>query len=172
VTGVAFSPDGKSVASVGLDRGAKVFDAGSGKVTGAYREHQAPLYAVTFLGEGKGVLTAGRKALHQWSVADGKKGGEGPGEGDVLKVLLHRDQVFLAGSERKVIQLGVSGFKQTRVFEGASDWIYALAVDPVAGWVAAGCYDGSVLIWNLADGKLVQRFQASPGVPPAVASSR
>ena len=172
VTAVAFSPDGTLVASVSLDRGAKVFNATTGKLVTTYREHQAPLYAVAFTQDGKEVLSAGRdKAAHQWNVAEGKKQRELGGLGDILKLLPNEDQIYLAGSAKKLSQAGAADLKPGRGFEGSTDWIYSLTLDPNTQRLAAGSYDGNVTVWNLADGKQLNHFNASPGYSPASQSA-
>jgi WD40 repeat protein len=172
VTSVAFSPDGSKVASVGLDRGAKVFDVETGKLAGIYREHQAPLYAVAFSPDGTQILSAGRdKAVHQWNIADGKKARELGGQGDVLKLLVSKDQTYLAGSGAKLVQAAAADLKLSRSLEGPRDWIYSVAIHPATQRIAAGCYDGTVAVWNLADGKLVASFCASPGYSAKTAAA-
>ena len=173
VTAVAVSPDSKLVASVGLDRAAKVFDAASGKLVATYRDHQAALYAVAFTPDGKQVMTAGRdKALHEWNVSDGKKVRELGGQGDILRLLVSGDQIYLGGSGKKVTQATAADLRAGRMFNGQNDWVYSEAIHPATQRIAAGGYDGTVVIWNLADGKPVTSFIASPGYKPdAVAAS-
>ena len=173
VTAVAFSPDGKQIACVSLDRTAKVFAAASGKLVATYRDHQAPLYSVAFTPDGKQVLTAGRdKAIHLWNVSDAKKQRELGGRGDVLRLLVSGSQVYLGGAGKGLAQAGVADLKESRIFEGLNDWIYSEAIHPDTHRIAAGCYDGTIAIWNLADGKPVTSFIASPGCKPdAVASA-
>jgi dipeptidyl aminopeptidase/acylaminoacyl peptidase len=173
VTAVAFSPDSKQVASVSLDRTAKIFDAASGKLVATYRDHQAPLYAVVFTPDGKQVMTAGRdKAVHQWNMSDAKKQRELGGQGDVVRLLVSGGQLYLGGAGKKLAQANIADLKAGRTFEGLNDWIYSVAIHPTTQRIAAGCYDGTVAIWNLADGKAVTSFVASPGCKPdAVATS-
>jgi WD40 repeat protein len=46
--------------------------------------------------------------------------------------------------------------------------VYAVAFSPDGNLVAAGSWNGEVRVWNVADGKEVKAFNASPGyVPPA-----
>jgi WD40 repeat protein len=123
---------------------------------------------VAFSQDGKEVLSAGRdKAAHQWSVAEGKKQRELGGLGDILKLLPNGGQIYLAGSAKKLSQAGASDLKPGRGFEGGTDWIYSLTLDSNTQRLAAGSYDGNVTVWNLGDGKQVNRFNASPGYTPA-----
>ena len=170
VTGVAFSPDSKLVASVSLDRTSKVFDARSGKLVATYRDHQGPLYSVAFTPDGKQVLTAGRdKAMHLWNVSDAKKQRELGGQGDIVRLLVSGGQVYLGGSGKRLLQANVIDLKEGRTFAGLNDWIYSVAIQPATQRTAAGCYDGTIAIWNTEDGTSVATFIASPGCKPEAA---
>jgi WD40 repeat protein len=173
VTAVAFSPDGTRIASVSLDRGAKVFDVATGKLAGIYREHQAPLYAVAFSPDGAQILSGGRdNALHLWNIADGKKQRDLGGQGDVLKLLVSDGQAYFAGSGKKMGQAAVAELKFSRSLEGARDWIYAMAIHPATQRIAAGSYDGTVMVWSLAEGRLLSSFCASPGAGAKSAAAK
>ena len=67
-----------------------------------------------------------------------------------------RDGMTIAtGSADHTVSLwsGVGG-GWLRSLSGAADWIYAVAISPDNANVAAGAYDGTVLIWRIADGVL------------------
>jgi WD40 repeat protein len=164
VTAVAISLDSQQVASVSLDRAAKVFDLKTGKLISTYREHQTPLYGVAFSPDGTQVMTAGYdKSLHQWKVAEAKKQRELALEGNVLRMHVHGDQVYFAGSGKKVVQAAVVDLKPGRTWSPLRDWVYALAIDPPTRRLAVGGYDGTVTVWNLEDGSLVAQFSGAPG---------
>ncbi|MEI6233377.1 MAG: c-type cytochrome domain-containing protein [Planctomycetota bacterium] len=163
VTSVAFSPDGKQLASVGLDRSAKVFDIESGKLVSTYREHTGPLYAVAFAPGGKEIISAGReKQIQQWSAADAKKV-RTLDEPDVLKFAVGEKTIFLGGANKRLRQFDYAGAESKISFAPLTDWIYAVAVHSGTKRVAVGCYDGTVSIFNLDDGKAVTTFIPSPG---------
>jgi WD40 repeat protein len=82
------------------------------------------------------------------------------------------DRIYLGGSGKKVAQATTADLKAGRTFDGPNDWVYSEAIHPATQRIAAGCYDGTVAIWNLADGKPVTSFIASPGYKPdSVAAS-
>jgi len=51
-----------------------------------------------------------------------------------------------------------------RTLSGHTDWVYSVAVNADATRLASGSADGTVKLWNTADGKLLATFvQLSPG---------
>ena len=65
VRGVAFSPDGKRIATASADQTAKVWDAESGKELLTLRGHSSAVYGVAFSPDGKRLATASADATVQ-----------------------------------------------------------------------------------------------------------
>ena len=164
VTAIAFSPDGGQLVSGSSDRTARVFDLKTGKLVTTYREHEAPIYAVAFDATGQQVVSAGRdKTVHNWKVAAAKRrDGVIRSKRDILELLIHGDRLFVAGADRRLREFGLTDAQQKRVYEPHPDWIYALALHEKTQRVATGCYDGSVLVWDLTSGALLKQFFATP----------
>lgn len=174
VTAVAFSPDGRHLVSASADRTARIHEIATGQLVNVYREHEAPIYALAFEPDGKRVVSAGRdKTVHAWSFPELKRRKESIGvKRDVLEVLVAGDRLFIAGADRRVLEFGLGDFGEKRALEPHPEWIHALAMHPETERAAAGCYDGSVLVWDLASGALVKQFVASPLAPTAVSVAR
>jgi WD40 repeat protein len=66
VAAVAFSPDGKRIASGSEDHTLKVWDAGSGKELLTLRGHADGVTAVAFSPDGKRVVSASKGLLKVW----------------------------------------------------------------------------------------------------------
>jgi WD40 repeat protein len=71
-SGVAFSPDGKLLASAGADKVVRLWDAATGKPTAALKGHKDDVYSVAFSPDGK-TLASGSydKTVRLWD-AGGK----------------------------------------------------------------------------------------------------
>src|SRR5205823_9264822 len=70
---LAFSPDGKTLASCGYDKLIKLWDVPSGKEVRTLREHSDSVYAVAFSPDGKLLASAAAdRAIKLWEAATGR----------------------------------------------------------------------------------------------------
>ena len=72
--GVAFAPDGKTVAAAGYDRVIRLWDTTSLKVTQELKDHSDTVYGLAWHPEGKLLASAGAdRAVKVWDVTTGKR---------------------------------------------------------------------------------------------------
>jgi WD40 repeat protein len=164
VASLDFSPDGSHLLSGSRDRTARVYSTATGELESTYTEHSGPVYAVVFTPDGKSAISAGKeKNIHLWRIENAKKVREfSGGEGETHQLLCAGEQLFSASSDGAVHQFDWKSGKQTGRFEGSSDWLYGLAIDPQHKLLAAGSYDGNIFIWELSTRKLTAHFKAFP----------
>lgn len=71
---LAFSPDGKLLASCGYDRLIKLWDLATGKEVRELRDHSDAVYSVAFSADGKWLASgAADRAVKVWDVASGRR---------------------------------------------------------------------------------------------------
>jgi hypothetical protein len=74
VLALAFSPDGKLLASAGYDRTVRIWDAMTGQLKQTLQDHSDSVYAVAFSPDGKLLASCGAdRAVKLWDVATGKR---------------------------------------------------------------------------------------------------
>lgn len=71
---LAFSPDGKLLATTGYDRLIKLWDVGSGKEVRTLKDHSDAVYGLAFRPDGKLIASAAAdRAVKVWDVATGRR---------------------------------------------------------------------------------------------------
>lgn len=159
VWGVVWSKDGKLLASVSADRSLKVWDASNGKRLYSMPAHDEPVYDIELSPNGQNLMTvSGDKIAKIWNF--------GPESASVTKTLGGHTLGVLAAaiapsgklaataSADKTVKVWDESGGNMKTLTDAKDWVYAVRFSTDNKHLAAGTWDGSILLWNLPDGKL------------------
>jgi WD40 repeat protein len=182
------SKDGKFLATASDDNTVLIWNLAEGKVTQTIKGHTDGVNSVSFSPDAKQVVTTSHdKTVRVWEV-------EGAKEVAVFKVEREVEVKDAKGKVTKQKELGreftralfidggkkvaacnldgvvkvydVVGKKEDRELK-AHEGIWALALSPDGAKLATGGYDGTIKIWNTADGMVLKSIKAHlhPSIP-------
>jgi RNA polymerase sigma factor (sigma-70 family) len=165
---VAFSGDGKTLASGSHDGTLRLWDTATGKELGRIKGHQDEFYHVAFAPDGK-TVAAGDEAIRLWEVGTGKEIRRVAGGG---LVCFSPDGKLLAAlsGHGKISLWEVSTGKEAHMLTAPAGGIRAL-VFSADGATLVSASPWSINLWDVATGKERHPFQAHATVPDAVVFS-
>src|SRR5262249_41668559 len=123
VCAIAFSPDGRTLATASYDRTARLWDTVTGKPVGEPMKHQGEVVAVAFSPDGRLVLTADHwsrdRAARFWDALTGKPVGQPLEHASVEGVAFSPDGKFALTAGCEPAPQGTSGTPSVRVWNVA-----------------------------------------------------
>jgi WD40 repeat protein len=162
VKGVAFSADGRSGVSCGLDKTVRIWDLGSGKEEKVLRGHEQQVWGVAFRGGVREVLSASWDiTVRLWDARVGNEIRIFNHPLDVNCLALSRDgNTMLTGSDNHRVYLwNVQTGETIRDFGGHTGFVYCVAFAPDGRHYASGGMDKTVRVAELATGAPVRTFE-------------
>ncbi|RMF40707.1 MAG: hypothetical protein D6753_11085 [Planctomycetota bacterium] len=162
---LAFSPDGRSLASAGADKLCRLTEVATGKLLRNLEGHTHHVLSVAWRDDGRVVITGGAdQSIKVWDAETAQQQrtiGGLPGEVTAVSMVGKTTQCVAAMSDGSLRVYNSADGKQIRALAGADSALFAVAVSPDDRYCAAGGQSGTVWIWQLSDGKLLRSL-----VPP------
>jgi WD40 repeat protein len=170
---VAFSPDGRFIATQGVDNGhvyIALWDAGTG--TEIRRFIGGIMGQIAFSPDSRFLLTGGAdKTARLWDVATGKDLRHFTGTPTWLGTgaaiaFSPNGRYLLAGSslhssypDHAAQVWDVSTGRELHRLKGHTGWVHAVAISPDSKILLTGSYDGTARLWDAATGKLLRQLE-------------
>jgi RNA polymerase sigma factor (sigma-70 family) len=173
ISALAFSPDGKTLASGTHTGTIRLWDAATGKELHLLTGHGGGIYSLAFTPDNK-TLASGSwdKTIRLWDVATGRQLQIlNSHQNWVLSVAFSPDGKSLAsGSGDNTIRLWDPGMgKELQQLQGHRDWVRAVAFSKDGKALVSGSYDKTVRVWEVSTGKETRALEGHDGKIETVA---
>ncbi len=173
VDGLAFSPDGRLLASGSADSTVKLWDVESVRELRTLAGHRAWVRAVAFSPDGKTLASAAADgSLKLWDVATGAELRAVTGAGAVNCVAFSPDgRLLVTGNENAVKLWDTATLQAARSLAGHAGAVLSVAFSPDGKLLASGGRDSALKIWEAATGREVATLAGHAGAVKSLAFS-
>ena len=161
VLGLAFSADGKHIASGGADKIIKVIELASGKVIRQFEGHTHHVLGISWSRNQRILASGGAdNVVNIWDFQTGEKQSSiGGFDKEVTSVnfLGYTEQILASSGDGKTRLLGADG-KDIRSFSGGIDFINSAAITRDGRIVIAGGQDAILRVWDAKGGHVIGKY--------------
>ena len=166
IYGVSFSPDGKTIASVGADKYLRTFDLSGGKQIRRFEGHTNYVLGVGWKSDGETIASSSAdNTIKIWDAQTGDQRRtitqQFTKHVTSVQFVGDTDNVISSGGDRRVrIHNSING-GISRNFNPGEAWMHSVAITPDGRTIVSGDAQGTVTIYNGGNGQVLHKLTAS-----------
>jgi WD40 repeat protein len=174
VWAVAFSPDGRCIASGGKDRSLRLWDVEQGAEVRRIGEHVQEIRALAFSAHGDRIVAAAGVAPRLWDVHSGEERGRCTGHTSAVRTIAFSPdgtRLVSGGDDKTARVWDAASGREVQRFTRHTAGITGVAVTPDGSQVVSASRDQSLRLWDIRTGQELRHFAVPRGMVLSVAVS-
>ncbi|PWQ92833.1 eIF2A-related protein [Leucothrix pacifica] len=160
---IAYSPDGKVIASTSLSNTIRLWNALSGETINMLKGHPSGVTTIAFSPDGK-IIASGSQdnTIRLWNAQSGETINTLKGHSRPVNTIIYSPdgKIIASGSFDKTIRLwnALSG-ETINTLKGHSNWVTTIAFSPDGKIIASGSQDNTIRLWNAQSGETINTLK-------------